>query len=259
MAKQLMLSDSVSGGTSRTFEDIARRVRADVSSGRLKPGDKLPPERQLAEQLGVGRNALREALRSLENAGVVELRKGRGGGAFILPHDATRITHAMQDLHDVGSFSLSELTEARITVVMQIVQLACERATEEDFEALAQNIREMEAFKRAGQMDERALRVTDFYRILAQSTGNRVLVLLDSSLTEIIRRFVDLAWQGGNPQLLTLGASRRRFLKHLRARDAVMASQELNRQLLDLHETLARTLPPAAKAPAEAARRRDTA
>src|SRR5215831_10481200 len=67
--------------TRRTFEEICERIRDRLASGDLRPGDKLPAERDLAQQLGVGRNALREALRSLEISGILELRKGVKGGA----------------------------------------------------------------------------------------------------------------------------------------------------------------------------------
>ena len=63
----------------RAFEEICDRIRARIAAGLLKPGDKLPAERELAQQLGVGRNALREALRSLEIAGIVRLQKGAQG------------------------------------------------------------------------------------------------------------------------------------------------------------------------------------
>src|ERR1700712_5339297 len=69
--------------TRRAFEAVCDRIREQVADGRLKRGDKLPAERLLAEQLGVSRLAIREALRSLENAGLVVLQRGPKGGAFI--------------------------------------------------------------------------------------------------------------------------------------------------------------------------------
>ena len=68
--------------TRRAFEEICQRIREQLALGVLKPGDKLPPERDLAQQLGVSRNVLREALRSLEMAGVLRLQKGVKGGAL---------------------------------------------------------------------------------------------------------------------------------------------------------------------------------
>ena len=82
----------------RAFEEICDRIRAQIAAGSLKPGDKLPAERELAQQLGVGRNALREALRSLEIAGIVRLQKGAKGGAFIREGDAGRMDEVMRDM-----------------------------------------------------------------------------------------------------------------------------------------------------------------
>lgn len=66
----------------RSFEDIIAQVRDAVAEGRLRPGERLPSERALAESFGVSRATLREALRSLEALGVVEIRLGATGGAF---------------------------------------------------------------------------------------------------------------------------------------------------------------------------------
>lgn len=67
----------------RAFEEICERIREQLALGVLKPGDKLPRERDLAQQLGVSRNVLREALRSLEMAGLLRLQKGvKGGPSF---------------------------------------------------------------------------------------------------------------------------------------------------------------------------------
>src|SRR5258708_20009789 len=73
----------------RVFEEICERIRNELSSGALRPGDKLPPERELAEQFGVSRTAVREAFRSLERSGLIGLQKGAKGGAFILQSNPT--------------------------------------------------------------------------------------------------------------------------------------------------------------------------
>src|SRR3546814_20863160 len=68
------------------FEAIAGKILEQIRSGQLETGDRLPPERELAAHIGVGRSAVREALRSLEVAGVVRVRSGTGGGAFVREH-----------------------------------------------------------------------------------------------------------------------------------------------------------------------------
>src|ERR1700753_3110501 len=98
----------------RGFEQVAGDIRQKIAAGALRPGDKLLPERELAIQFKVGRNAIREALRDLEGKGILRLEKGRSGGAFVRPPNARQITHAISDLVDGGSISLSDLTEARL-------------------------------------------------------------------------------------------------------------------------------------------------
>ncbi len=84
--------------TKRVFEEICEQVRREMAAGSLRPGDKLPPERELAQKLGVSRAAVREALRSLEIAGVVGLHKGAHGGAFILKGDPDIVTRSIREL-----------------------------------------------------------------------------------------------------------------------------------------------------------------
>src|ERR1700726_4340328 len=121
--------------TRRAFEEICERIREQLALGVLKPGDKLPPERDLAQQLGVSRNVLREALRSLEMAGVLRLRKGVKGGAFIQEGDTSRMNEVMRDMLSLGTISVRELSEARIHVLDLAVRLACVNARQADFSA----------------------------------------------------------------------------------------------------------------------------
>src|SRR5258708_7241711 len=98
--------------TKRAFEEICERIREQLVIGSLKPGDKLPAERDLAQQLGVSRNVLREALRSLEMAGVLRLQKGVKGGAFIQEGDTSRMNDVMRDMLRLGPISVRELSGA---------------------------------------------------------------------------------------------------------------------------------------------------
>src|SRR5215468_11498582 len=121
--------------TRRAFEEICERIREQLALGVLKPGDKLPPERDLAQQLGVSRNVLREALRSLEMAGVLRLQKGVKGGAFIQEGDTSRMNDVMRDMLSLGTISIRELSEARVHVLDLVVRLACANARQADFDA----------------------------------------------------------------------------------------------------------------------------
>ena len=113
----------------RAFEAVCEQIRREVALGTLKPGDRLPPEREFAEQLGVSRTAVREAMRSLENAGIVQCQQGMGGGAFIRKRDSSTVTQAVGDMVMLGQIPSHSVTEMRIILTEQAIRLACERAT----------------------------------------------------------------------------------------------------------------------------------
>src|ERR1700757_3890577 len=141
--------------TRRAFEEICERIREQLALGLLKPGDKLPPERDLAQQLGVSRNVLREALRSLEMAGVLRLLKGVKGGAFIQEGDTSRMNDVMRDMLSLGTISVRELSEARVHVLDLVVGLACDHARQSDLDALEANIERTELATKEGRLLDR--------------------------------------------------------------------------------------------------------
>jgi DNA-binding FadR family transcriptional regulator len=219
----------------RVFEAICEQIRQQFAAGALKPGDKLPAERDLALRFGAGRTAVREALRSLEVAGIITLRKGAKGGAFIREGKPEAATQSMSDMVNLGRLSLSDLTEARVHILDVVIRIACQRATEVDFAALAHNIDETERLTIEGRWSERLPQTVEFYRLIGRATRNEVLAMMVDSLTEILFVFVRHA----GPSPLDVIGSRRRFLKHLRARDTEKATKEMTRHLRRLHRQLA--------------------
>jgi DNA-binding FadR family transcriptional regulator len=212
---------------SRALDEINAHVRERIATGQLKPGDKLPPERELAAKLQVSRPILREALRTLEKAGLLEFRKGRRGGAFVTGGNGTLMTDYMSDMVSLGAFSLSELTEVRLWVEETVIRVACERATEADFAALEQNVREAEALFAAGRLAEKTQKVVAFHEVLAAATRNPAMVLLMRSLGSALSYFTRM----GSETTRAVFLSRRRFLRALRARDAEAATREMARNL----------------------------
>jgi GntR family transcriptional regulator, transcriptional repressor for pyruvate dehydrogenase complex len=209
----------------RAFEEICERIREQLALGVLKPGDKLPPERDLARQLGVSRNVLREALRSLEMAGILRLRKGVKGGAFIREGDTGRMNEVMRDMLSLGTISVRELSEARINVIDLVVRLACVAARQRDFEALEANIARTDTATREGRLLDRVECSREFYRLLAESTGNKVIAMMVNSVTEIHMRFVYAKVASSGAATPRLTDKRRQFLAALRARDVTAATR----------------------------------
>ena len=213
---------------SRAFEEIAAQIRELVASGRLKPGDRLPAERDLSAKFKVSRNTLREALRALELSGMIELRKGAAGGAFVLPGSSGVVVNGLRDLYHLGAIKPEHLTEARVWLSEVVVRVACERLTEQDLLALEENIALATKADKAGNFQQRADLHREFHNLLAAATRNPIITITMEGVMEVMREFVKTIGPSDNAYTLP---SRRRLLKHLRARDADAAVAEMNKFL----------------------------
>ena len=212
----------------RTFEGVIEQIRAQITEGLLREGDRLPPERELAEQLGVSRNTVREALRSLENSGVLRLKKGPRGGAFIHCGSGDAVAKAMADLYRLGAVQPANLTEARLILGPDVARLACERWEPRDLQALEDNVRKT---REANDRNDHLLRAqanVEFHKLLAEATKNPILVAMTNALVEMVREFLQVL--GAMPNDYAL-ASRERMLEHLRRRDGKAAAEEMARYL----------------------------
>lgn len=216
----------------RTFEDVANKVRNMLASGELKPGDHLPPERVLSVQLKVSRSALREALRTLEFAGVLELRPGKKGGAFISDGNSKALSNNMSDLLRLGNLSWSDLTEVRIWLEEIIVRVACERATRDDIRLMEENIRLAEALFERGELAEKTDTIIEFHNILARATKNPFLVMMNQTITDVLRYFTKRL---GSERTREVFRSRRRFMSAFTAGDTEAAVKEMERNLKKVH------------------------
>src|SRR5919205_23450 len=128
-----------------TSEEVISQLREMIHRGDLKPGDRLPPERDLAKMLGVSRPTLRAGIRSLAAVGVLQSRQG--AGTFVVKSEGppsldSSPLRLMASLH---GFTPSEMFEARVSLEMAIAALAAERATGDQMATLAEEIAGMYA------------------------------------------------------------------------------------------------------------------
>src|SRR5215831_1754503 len=159
-------------------DQVAKKILDLVRTGNLKPGDQLPPERELAQMLQVSRPSLREAMRGLQILGVVKTRQG--GGAYISSLDAADLLGPLQFLITLNALNVDALYESRLLIDGGIARMAAERLSDADIGRL-QAIIEVQA-KLIG--DPIGFRVSDleFHRTIMEATGNPFLVRVSHSL-----------------------------------------------------------------------------
>lgn len=127
----------------RHFEIIEASIRREIYSGTLVPGQKLPNEFELARQFNVGRSAVREALKVLELAGLLLVRRGYNGGTFVAPPDFEEASEAITLTFQSGNMALDQLLEACQTIEPRAAELAASHASKlevSDLEELIQRI-----------------------------------------------------------------------------------------------------------------------
>lgn len=160
----------------KLYEDIAARMIAQIHAGSLRPGDRLPPERALAEEYGVSRTAIREALRSMEMMGCVESRVGEG--TFIKAPSLSNIVDPFSMVLTQNGQLGSELIEVRLILETEVAALAARRRTDEQLLRLQSALSTMEEDIASGGMGVEA--DGEFHAILAEAAGNDALhVMLD--------------------------------------------------------------------------------
>jgi GntR family transcriptional regulator, transcriptional repressor for pyruvate dehydrogenase complex len=177
--------------TRRTFEEAADQIAEKVRTGELRTGDRLPGERSLAAQMEISRPTLREAVKVLVEAGVLEVRRGPGGGMYVatdvVPTDLVRHSASLR-LAEIAA-----VLEARRMLEPRVAQLAAERATEEDFEAMERSIEAMRRIVEGGwhqRHEDRFLQLdVQFHLALARAAGNATV----ETLMRILLRQLEIA------------------------------------------------------------------
>jgi GntR family transcriptional repressor for pyruvate dehydrogenase complex len=163
----------------RVSQVIVDQIRLLLREGRLKPGDRLPSERDLCERFGVSRVTVREALRVLEANGLVDIRVGARGGAFVTSPTSQQIGAGLADLLNLSPLTAADVTEARQVFELGIIPLLVERATDEDIAALREMVAVHKAALERGEYDMSMS--ADFHARVAACTHNPAIEMLVQS------------------------------------------------------------------------------
>jgi GntR family transcriptional repressor for pyruvate dehydrogenase complex len=221
----------VAGRSGSLSAQIVADVRDALFEKRLKPGDPIGTEKDLAARYGVSRIVARDALRTLQALGIAEIRMGKGGGARVARGNPRLFAEALAVQLDLAGVSAAEVMDAQRAVEALAAELAAEQATPADHARLKRLIAEAESLIEDGDAYTRSSR--DFHLAIAEASHNRVLVVQFISLNHV-------SWPAHNRTLTREVAERvlavhKQLASLIEMRDAAGA-----RQLMDDHVRMIR-------------------
>jgi GntR family transcriptional regulator, transcriptional repressor for pyruvate dehydrogenase complex len=170
--------DEATGHSQLTMQ-VVDHVRALISSGEVKPGDRLPPERELARKLKISRSSLRAGIGFLSAMGVLKSR--HGAGTFVSSGPPALDSSSLTVLGALHGFLPWQMFEARLVLESNVAALAAERATDEHIAELAEEVAEM--YAALDDPQEYLIHDVRFHRTIARASGNPILGALMETIT----------------------------------------------------------------------------
>jgi len=177
----------------RRFQDVVRRLQDDILDGHIANGDMLPSERELKERFHISRGTLREALRVLEDRGLLEIKKGNKGGIFVRNITTEHASESLAILIRSQEVSLEHLAQFRQSVEGDITALAAQKATLDDISQLQSIAESAAAYLRDDYTEYRNFYALDqsFHIELARITGNPVYLMVAKSVHANIMKYYE--------------------------------------------------------------------
>lgn len=212
---------------------VADQLRRQIRDGRLRPGDRLPGNRELTAIFGVSMGSIREAISTLVSEGLIETRAGRG--TFVAQRADLLPPFARVDGRPLDRKQVEELVEAREVLELQLVAMAAQRASAEQLARLAAIVERMQS----GVADPAAFAAADieYHLALAEAAGNRFLLGAMANIRQLLKRELELSAEVGvrrHRDLQFSVDSHRRVLDAIEDGDADLAGSEL-REIMTRH------------------------
>ncbi|MGQ9676412.1 MAG: FadR/GntR family transcriptional regulator [Chloroflexota bacterium] len=183
------LADVVPIKSNRVYEEVVLQMKKFIAEGRLAPGERLPPERELAERFGVGRNSIREAIRQLELLGLVEVRQGEG--TFITEATIENIVTPLSSILLHSAARRNEVLDFRKLLEPGIAGLAATRATPENIAKIEALLHQFEDFHASPESPlSLAMELdTQFHYAIAEASQNGLISWVLDAVMGLLRDF----------------------------------------------------------------------
>lgn len=213
----------------KIFEDIVRQIRRLVKTGRLKTGDKLPPERDLAQVFKVSRASVREAIRVLESAGLVKTRVG--DGTYVETGSVENLVEPLAKVVVKGRESLMEIFALRKMVEPHLAYLAAERATANE----VLDLKEILSRQKKNIRNANLVTKTDstFHLFLAETAKSGVFLKVHNTLKELINQTrEEFLQEGDRPRISIEGHEE--IVSAIEKKDPQLAKKAMLRHLRNI-------------------------
>ena len=223
--------------SNKISEHIVEQIRRAIFEGRLKPGDKLPPEKELIKTFHVSKATLREALRSLEILGFLEIRKGASGGAFVTEVDMKKARDSFTNFLLFKNLSLSNLSEVRLILEPYIAEKAILLITEEDLKKLEKLNKECEYVLKNNIPIESRKNEIEYHRIIGSVSGNPILMFILDFVENLLIDTKEILQPSREFSQKVLNAHKRIY-KALLERDPKKAREEMIKHVKEVEKDL---------------------
>lgn len=220
-------------------QQIIHQVRTAILEGKLHPGDKLPSEQELTEHFGVSRQTLREAMRSLESLGLLDIRAGANGGAFVCEVDMETTRSSLANFLHFKNVSIQHISEIRKVLEPYAAGVAARNMSDKDIKRLKSL---QDACRKAltrGDTAELRKNEIRFHRAIANCTGNPVLIFILDFIENLLEDVKNIL-QPDETFSREVVDSHQRIWEALKKRDAELAANEMLRDVSQVETALAR-------------------
>lgn len=214
----------------RASNVIVEQVRVLIREGRLSAGDRLPSQRDMGERLGVSRTTVRVALRRLEASGLVTIRVGARGGAFVTLPSSQGTGEGISELLSFSALTPARVIEARQVLDMAIVPLVCERADALDIVDLLEICDRADAALAAGTPYPLSLSV-EFHSRMTEATKNPAIAMFERSFAGPMLDSPRHAHDEDRQRSIQRAAEHRMFVEAVADRDTEAAQAIMRRHL----------------------------
>ena len=213
----------------RASDEVVQQVKALIFGGTLGPGDQLPSEKEMAEQFGLSRVTVRDALRVLESQGLIAIKVGARGGAFVASPSTQPVSDSLATMLRLQRATIGDLTEARMVVETRVAALAAERAAPADVAAMERAIASARAGRAAGDSFFVPHSVA-FHLALAQASRNQVLLFTVESFRILFHEALATLLPADDMAERAI-ADHQRILDAIKARDRTRAERLMHEHL----------------------------